>query len=46
MGAPEFQVRGFLKQHGVAVFSSNYALYGDMSSRVMRVLEEVCPAVV
>ena len=45
MGAPEFQVRGFLKQHGVTVFSSNYALYGDISSRVMRVLEEVCPVV-
>jgi len=39
MGAPEFQWKGFFKQHGVQVFSSNYALYGDMSARVMNVLE-------
>ena len=45
MGEPEFTVRGYLKQHGVTVFSSNYALYGDISARVMRVLEEVCPQV-
>lgn len=39
MGAPEFKWRGFFKQHGVHVFSSNYALYGDMSARVMHVLK-------
>ena len=39
MGAPEFKWRGFFKQHGVQVFSSNYPLYGDMSARVMNVLE-------
>ena len=35
MGTPEFKCRPLLRQHGVAVFSSNYALYGDMSARVI-----------
>lgn len=39
MGAPEFKWKGFFKHHGVQVFSSNYPLYGDMSARVMNVLE-------
>ncbi len=43
MGVPEFQVRDFLKQHNVAVFSSNYALYGDISNRVMQVAQTVTP---
>ena len=30
MGEPEFKVRDLLKRHKVAVFSSNYALYGDI----------------
>lgn len=45
MGAPEFKVRGMLRQHDVAVFSSNYALYGDLSQRVMRTLGTVVPRV-
>ena len=45
MGAPEYQWRAFLQQHGVAVFSSNYALYGDMSARIMAILEQSCPKV-
>lgn len=45
MGEPEFKVRSLLRQYGVAVFSSNYALYGDLSARVMRTLEQCCPAV-
>lgn len=43
MGAPEFQMRQVLKQHQVTVFSSNYALYGDISSRVMAVLGQFTP---
>jgi len=43
MGSPYFKFRGLLRQKGVAVFSSNYALYGDMSARVMRVLARFCP---
>ena len=38
MGEPYHLVRPLLEQHRVQVFSSNYALYGDMSRRVMRVL--------
>ena len=45
MGAPEFKVRNELKQHNVKVFSSNYALYGDLSNRVMKILEAYTPNV-
>lgn len=45
MGVPVFQVRGLLQQHGVQVFSSNYALYADMSARVMTILEALAPRV-
>ena len=45
MGAPEFKVRNELKQHNVKVFSSNYALYGDLSNRVMKILEAFTPNV-
>jgi DNA polymerase V len=45
MGAPEFKVRTELKQKGVYVFSSNYALYGDLSHRVMKILEGFTPNV-
>ncbi len=38
MGAPEFQWRDRFRDWGVEVFSSNYALYGDMSRRVMEIL--------
>ncbi|MCC5826370.1 translesion error-prone DNA polymerase V subunit UmuC [Alkalimonas sp.] len=45
MGAPFHQVKALLKQHQVAVFSSNYALYGDLSNRVMQTLEQLAPKV-
>ena len=45
MGAPEFQVRAQLKQLGVKVFSSNYALYGDLSQRVFEILRQYTPCV-
>ena len=45
MGDSYFQVKPLLAQHHVAVFSSNYALYGDMSRRVMWYLSQVAPAV-
>ncbi|WP_454563036.1 Y-family DNA polymerase [Pseudomonas sp. AIG] len=45
MGAPYFQIKDVLRQHGVQVFSSNYALYGDMSERVMTIIESMVPAV-
>ena len=39
MGTPYFQARGTLERHGVQVRSSNYALYADMSQRLMATLE-------
>ena len=43
MGAPEFKVRQELKEKNIQVFSSNYPLYGDMSQRVMKILEGFTP---
>lgn len=43
MGAPFYQVKALLEQHQVAVFSSNYTLYGDMSRRVMMLLSDFTP---
>ena len=43
MGDPLFKVRGLLEREGVAVFSSNYTLYGDMSRRVMSLLSRYTP---
>ncbi len=43
MGTPYFKVSDFLKCNGVSIFSSNYALYGDISSRIMTILSEFCP---
>jgi DNA polymerase V len=44
MGAPYFQCRDTLQRHGIVAFSSNYALYGDMSERVMSLIESMVPA--
>jgi len=43
MGAPYFQWRDQMREWGVACFSSNYELYGQMSVRVMTTLEEMFP---
>lgn len=45
MTAPYFKIKDELHRNQVAVFSSNYALYGDLSNRVMMTLEEMAPAV-
>lgn len=45
MGDPYFKMKDQLRRHNVKVFSSNYALYADMSQRVMSVLEEMSPSV-
>ena len=34
MGAPLHQIQDLVRRHKIAVFSSNYVLYGDMSNRV------------
>ena len=43
MGAPAFKYKEIFQKNKVQVFSSNYALYGDFSSRVTSVLMEYCP---
>lgn len=43
MSTPAFQLRDLIRQHGIQVFSSNYALYGDLSRRVMEILELFSP---
>ena len=42
---PFFKVRELIDKYDVKVFSSNYTLYGDMSHRVMRTLEQLAPDV-
>ena len=43
MGMPYFKLKNLITQNGVVVKSSNYPLYGDMSSRVMKVIGEYSP---
>lgn len=44
MGAPWFKIRKFIEQENVFVLSSNYALYADMSNRVMSILRQFSPS--
>ncbi|NIY46353.1 translesion error-prone DNA polymerase V subunit UmuC [Cedecea colo] len=44
-GMPYFKIKADMKRQQVAVFSSNYALYADLSHRVMMTLAEMAPAV-
>lgn len=43
MGAPAFEYEKLFRQHQVNVFSANFALYGDMSNRVMTILSDYSP---
>ncbi len=43
MAQPFFKCHDYLKSRNTAVFSSNYALYGDISSRVIAVLSHFSP---
>ncbi len=45
MGEPYFKVKDLVKKNKVEVYSSNYALYGDISRRVMKVLKTFSPKV-
>ena len=45
MGEPYFKVKDLVKRNKVEVYSSNYALYGDISRRVMKVLKTFSPKV-
>lgn len=43
MGAPWFKLREMTQQHGIVALSSNYALYADLSNRVVEVLSAFTP---
>lgn len=45
MAVPYFEAEHIIKKHNVKVFSSNYALYADMSKRVMSILSQFSPDV-
>ena len=45
MGVPAFEVEDIINKNGVEVFSSNYALYDDMSGRVMETLSTFTPEI-
>ena len=44
MGEPVFKIKNIIDQNKVYVFSTNFALYGDMSSRVMSLLNDMAPS--
>lgn len=45
MGDPFYQVKSKLEAEGVAIFSSNYTLYGSLSNRVMSMLSHYSPQI-
>lgn len=45
MGVPFYQIKEQVKRDNIAVFSSNYTLYGDLSRRVMSILAEQVPEI-
>src|SRR3954469_578779 len=45
MGMPFHMLEDLVRTHSIAVFSSNYTLYGDMSERVTSILNEFSPSI-
>ena len=45
MGEPVFKIKDLISKHDVQLFSTNFALYGDMSSRVMSLLSQFSPSI-
>ncbi|BBH53050.1 Y-family DNA polymerase [Fluviispira sanaruensis] len=45
MGQPFFEIKPFIKKHDIKYFSSNYSLYGDMSARIIKTLEQFSPEI-
>lgn len=43
MGTPAFMIQDLIKKRNIAVFSSNYTLYGDISDRVMKTIGSLVP---
>ena len=44
MGEPAFKIKNIIEQNNIYVFSANFALYGDMSNRVMSILGDITPS--
>jgi len=44
MGTPWFKLRDEARRHGIVAFSSNYALYADLSNRVVEILSGFTPS--
>ena len=45
MGVPFYQVKHYVDEGKLHAFSSNYALYGDLSNRVMSLLADAVPKI-
>ncbi len=45
MGEPYFKIKKLVRAHDIKIFSTNFELYGDLSSRVMQTLTELAPKV-
>lgn len=45
MGTPAFKLKDLIDKNNIIVFSSNFKLYGDLSSRVMTILAQMSPEI-
>lgn len=45
MGVPLFKIKPLVKQHDITLFSANFALYGDISERIVLLLREITPLI-
>lgn len=45
MGQPVFLIKDLIKQHNIHLFSANFALYGEVSDRIMRILGQSAPRI-
>lgn len=45
MGAPVFQIKQLVRDQGITLFSANFALYGDISERIVLLLREITPLI-
>ena len=45
MGEPAFKIKNIIVKYNINVFSTNFALYGDMSQRVMNILSSYIPSI-
>ena len=45
MGEPAFKSKDVFRRHNVHVYSTNFALYGDLSERIMSILTDYAPRI-